>query len=274
LNTELEPSQHDLASKIGQHVRRTKSLVASLISFAKPGPTTIAPVDLNAVLRTAVKLSQPQWKTLNIEVSTVLQPDLPRVLGDSNQLLQVCVQLLNGAINAVERQGCGLLTITAEHKDGMAVIHIFDAGTAVSTDSTQPPAVEDAVLKHASARPLSGLGLSACQGILQQHHGKIFWQSDQNCGTSIRVNFPSLLRRPRDPPQQVAPKSGNLNRSLELAAGGVNVPTPRPPYKRWNSRIPQNLLKRRHALLPRSLEVNSRPRIQRNQIHFAPQPAQ
>jgi C4-dicarboxylate-specific signal transduction histidine kinase len=160
-------------------------------------------VDLNAVLRTAVKLSQPQWKTLNIEVSTVLQPDLPRVLGDSNQLLQVCVQLLNGAINAVERQGCGLLTITAEHKDGMAVIHIFDAGTAVSTDSTQPPAVEDAVLKHASARPLSGLGLSACQGILQQHHGKIFWQSDQNCGTSIRVELPVIA-----PASQRSPAAG------------------------------------------------------------------
>src|ERR1700722_8509686 len=88
-------------------------------------------------------------------------------------------------------------------------------------------------------------------------------------------NFPSLLRRrPRDPPQQVAPRSGTLNRSLELAASGVNVPTPRPPYKGWNSRIPQNLLKCRHALLPRSLEVNSRARIQRNQIHFAPQPAQ
>jgi signal transduction histidine kinase len=203
LNTELEPSQHDLASKIGQHVRRTKSLVASLISFAKPGPTTIAPVDLNTVLRTAVKLSQPQWKTLNIEVSTVLQPDLPRVLGDSNQLLQVCVQLLNGAINAVERQGCGLLTITAEHKDGMAVIHIFDAGTAVPTDSTQPPAVEDATLQRASARPLSGLGLSACQGILQQHHGKIFWQSDQNCGTSIRVELPVIA-----PASQRSPAAG------------------------------------------------------------------
>ena len=206
LNTQLEPSQHDLASKIGQHIRRTKSLVASLISFAKPGPTTIAPVDLNTVLRTAVKLSQPQWKTLNIEVSTVLQPDLPRVLGDSNQLLQVCVQLLNGAINAVERQGCGLLTITAEHKDGMAVIHIFDAGTAVPTDSTQPAAVEDAVLKHASARPLSGLGLSACQGILQQHHGRIFWQSDHNCGTSIRVELPVIAPAPPRSPAAGGPQ--------------------------------------------------------------------
>jgi len=57
-------------------------------------------VDLNTLLRTALKLSQPQWKTLNIDVRTVLPADLPRVLGDSNQLLQVCVQTLNSAINA------------------------------------------------------------------------------------------------------------------------------------------------------------------------------
>ena len=65
----------------------------------------MAPVDINTVLRTAVKLSQPQWKTLNIEVRTVLQPELPRVLGDSNQLLQVCVQLLNSAIHAARASG-------------------------------------------------------------------------------------------------------------------------------------------------------------------------
>ncbi len=52
----LNPEQHDLAAKIGQHVRRTKSLVASLLSFAKQGPATMAPVDLNTMLRTAVKL--------------------------------------------------------------------------------------------------------------------------------------------------------------------------------------------------------------------------
>jgi signal transduction histidine kinase len=203
LNTSLDPVQQDLVSRIGQHVRRTKSLVASLISFAMPGSASLAPVDLNALLRTAVKLSQPQWKALNIEVRTDLQPDLPRVLGDSNQLLQVCVQLLNSAINAVGQKAAGqeesgILTITAEHKDGVAVIHIFDAGDRVS-DSGTPVILENDAdgLSQSSSRTVSGLGLSACQGILQQHRGRISWQRDRNAGTSIRVELPVMTAPPR-----------------------------------------------------------------------------
>jgi signal transduction histidine kinase len=204
LNTSLDPAQQDLVSRIGQHVRRTKSLVASLISFAMPGSASMAPVDLNALLRTAVKLSQPQWKALNIEVRTDLQPDLPRVLGDSNQLLQVCVQLLNSAINAVGQKVAGeedrgILSITAEHEDGVAVIHIFDANIRVSDDSSLPPAIENDAdgLNRSSTRIVSGLGLSACQGILLQHRGRISWQRDQNAGTSIRVELPVMTAPPR-----------------------------------------------------------------------------
>ena len=201
-NTPLDPHQHDLAAKIGQNVRRTKSLVASLLSFARQGPAAMAPVDLNTLLRTALKLSQPQWKTLNIEITIALQPDLPRVLGDSNQLLQVCVQILNSAINAADQRNSRILTVAAEHKDGFAVIHIvnpgilnpgiLNPGAPEDLAPSQSLTVEDDAFSAASAQPLSGLGLSACQGILQQHQGKISWQRDSNAATSIRVELPVI----------------------------------------------------------------------------------
>src|ERR1039458_5611126 len=200
VNTPLNPNQHDLAAKIGQQIRRTKSLVASLLSFAKQGPAAMAPVDLTTLLRTALKLSQPQWKTLNIEIRTALQPDLPRVLGDSNQLLQVCVQILNGAINAVDQQNSRTLTVAAEHKDGVAVIHIFDTSVPVSSATSQGPTVENDALNPGSDQSLSSLGLIACQGILQQHQGKMSWQRDSNSGTSIRVELPVMTSAPEKAP--------------------------------------------------------------------------
>jgi hypothetical protein len=54
LNTGLNPEQRAQAVKIGQHARRTRSLVASLLSFAKHTPATRTPIDLNTLLRTAV----------------------------------------------------------------------------------------------------------------------------------------------------------------------------------------------------------------------------
>jgi signal transduction histidine kinase len=205
LNTPLEANQHDLAAKIGQQVRRTKSLVASLLSFAKQGPAAMAPVDLNTLLRAALKLSQPQWKTLNIEIRTALQPDLPRVLGDSNQLLQVCVQILSSAINAVNQQNSRSLTVAAEHKDGVAVIHIFGTSVPVSSATSQGPTVENDALNPGSDQSLSGLSLIACQGILQQHQGKMSWQRDSNSGTSIRVELPVMPSAPEKAPAARVP---------------------------------------------------------------------
>ncbi|MFY9792018.1 MAG: histidine kinase dimerization/phospho-acceptor domain-containing protein [Candidatus Sulfotelmatobacter sp.] len=198
LNTSLDPQQHDLVSKIGQHIRRTKSLVASLISFAKPGYATMGPVDMNTIVRTAVKLSQPQWKTQNVELRTVLQPELPSILGDSSQLLQICVQLLNSAIHALSRQGRSVLMVTAEHKDGVVTIHIFDAGTPLSTTEAKTALTENGVRN--STQPISGLDLSACQGILQQHRGRLAWQEDGSSATSIRVELPVMAPATRKSP--------------------------------------------------------------------------
>jgi signal transduction histidine kinase len=182
LSTPLTPEQNELAGKIGQHARRTRSLVASLLSFAKQGPAAMAPVDLNTLLRTAVKLSQPQWQALNIEVLTEFPHELLIVRGDSNQLLQVCAQIINDALHAVGRRGNRTLTISAEHKDGVAIINLSDANFAASL-------AEDL---DEEDQTVSGLGLSACQGILQQHQGHILWQQSRNAGTTIRIEIPVM----------------------------------------------------------------------------------
>jgi len=198
LCTPLNPEQSELAGRIGQHARRTRSLVASLLSFAKQGPAAMAPVDLNTLLRTAVKLSQPQWQALKIEVRTEYPQELLLVRGDSNQLLQVCVQIINDALHVAGQHGSRTLTIAAENRNGIAVIHISDASLADSRDQALGNAAPDLD----SQETLSGLGLSACQGILQQHHGRILWRQDPNLGTTIRVEIPVI------PPAEQSTESG------------------------------------------------------------------
>jgi signal transduction histidine kinase len=182
LTTPLNPEQSALAGKIAQHVRRTKSLVASLLSFARQSPAAMAAVDLKTLLRTTVKLSQPQWQVLNIEVRTEFSPDPLIVQGDSNQLLQVCVQVINDALYVANQHSSRILTITTERKDGLAIINISDVILAGGAGNKEKE--ED--------QTLSGLGLSACQGILRQHQGRILWQQDHNAGTTIRVEIPII----------------------------------------------------------------------------------
>lgn len=191
LSTPLNPEQIELAARIGQHVRRTRSLVASLLSFAKQGPAAMAPVDLNTLLRTAVKLSQPQWQALNIGVHTELPQELLLIRGDSNQLLQVCVQIINDALHAADQYGGRTLTVTAQRKEGVAIINISSTGLA-----GDPAENEGNEARTEEDQTLSGLGLNACQGILRQHQGRILWQQDRTAGTTIRVEIPVILPAP------------------------------------------------------------------------------
>lgn len=210
MNTALNPEQNELARKIGRHVRHTKALVASLLSFAKQGPLAMASVDLNPVLRTAVKLSQPQWQALKIEVSTVFPPEPLPVRGDSNLLLQVCLQVINDALRAADQQNNRTLTIAAEQKDGIAIINISDAPAAVSLSENPPVAIAENNMAENNenqavdlVETFSGLGLSTCQGILQQHDGRILWLRNRNAGTTVRIEIPVI-----PPPLEKSPESG------------------------------------------------------------------
>jgi signal transduction histidine kinase len=194
-STSLTPEQSELAGKIGQHIRRTSSLVASLLGFAKQGPAAMAPVDLNTVLRTAVKVSQPQWQALHIEVRTEFPQELLLVRGDSNQLLQVYVQIINDALHEFDQQSTRTLIVASEYKDGMAIVHISDTDLADSNVEY----VEYSEQTAESPETFSGLGLNACQAILRQHRGKLLWRQDRNKGTSIRVEIPVIA-----PPEKPA----------------------------------------------------------------------
>lgn len=185
MSTSLTPEQSDLAGKVGQHVRRTRSLVASLLSFAKPSPATMAPVDLNTLLRTAIKVLQPQWQSLHIDVRAEFPHEVLLVRGDSNQLLQVCVQIINDALHVLDEHDRRTLIISVDHKDGIAIINICDTNVSGTF-------VEYVEQTSDSSESLSGLGLSACQGILRQHQGKLLWQQAQDAGISIRVEIPVI----------------------------------------------------------------------------------
>ncbi len=179
LSTPLSGDQRPGAAKIGQYVRRTKSLVASLISFARQAPVPKRPVDLNTLARTAVKLTQSQWEGLQVEVRTHFDPELPKVMGDSNQLLQVCLQLLSNCVHLLSEGGGHVLNVSTERRSGVCAIQIVPEGLAVSEN---PSAAESD----------NALALSACQGILQEHSGQICREAGSDGVIRLRVELPAL----------------------------------------------------------------------------------
>jgi signal transduction histidine kinase len=210
--SQLNEEQRSLTDKIGRQVRRTKSLVASLLSFARQAPGEKAPVDVSALAQTAVKLFQPQLRARKIEVRTHLATDLPPVLGDSNQLLQVCMHISNNALHALEeKSGGGVFTISTCRAGDNVVLEFSDNGSGAS----QPERVFDPFYTTKPVGKGTGLGLSACYGIVQEHKGKISCHNRPEGGAVFRVELPALAAAANAAPSQ----PGALTKAAGAAAG-------------------------------------------------------
>jgi signal transduction histidine kinase len=184
----LNDEQRSLADKIGQQARRTKALVASLLSFARQAPGEKAPVDMSALAQTSVRLFQQQWRARKIEVRTRLTTDLPVVRGDSNQLLQVFIHISNNAMHALEETGGGVFTIVTERQGDRIVVEFSDNGPG----ARQPELVFDPFYTTKPVGQGTGLGLSACYGIVQEHKGKISCHNRPGGGAVFRIELPAI----------------------------------------------------------------------------------
>ncbi len=198
LSTALTTEQQPLAAKIGHYVRRTKSLVASLISFARPAQSLKTPLDLNTLARTALQLTQSSWKTLDVKVSTQFESSLPKVSGDSNQLLQVCSQLLANSLHFLSTCGGKVLSVSTRENGGACCLQI----TAETAHHSEADPVDLIPLD-----PEDGLGLSACQGILQEHRGRITRERRSDGSLVFYIEIPVLPATSSSQKQPTVPVS-------------------------------------------------------------------
>jgi signal transduction histidine kinase len=186
--TSLSPEQRALAEKIAFQVRRTRTLVSSLLSFAKQVPFEKALLDLNALAHTAVRLCHPQMRTANVQLRTAFSEGLPHTLGDSNQLLQVCLHITNNAINAMSPGG-GTFAVSTRLQGASIVLEFSDSGPGMR----EPARVFDPFYTTRPVGQGSGLGLSACYGIIQEHGGKILCENRVEGGATFRIELPTAL---------------------------------------------------------------------------------
>jgi two-component system NtrC family sensor kinase len=184
--TELSTEQRALSEKISDQAKRIRALVASLLSFAKQEPASKAKVDVNLVVETALKLCRPQLQTANAQCATNFDKSLPTVRGDSNQLLKVFIQIIINAAHAMAEKSGGTLQVATRSADGMITIEFTDNGPGMS----EPARVFDPFYTTRKVGQGTGLGLSMCYGIIQEHGGKIACHNCDEGGARFTVELP------------------------------------------------------------------------------------
>jgi len=119
------------AGKIRDQARRTKTLVANLLRFARQVPPERTLLDINTVVTNAVQLRALDLRSSKSRIDLQLESVLPGVRGDGNQLLQVFFNIVNNGIDAMEASEGGVLTIKTIRDRGNVVILFTDTGPGI-----------------------------------------------------------------------------------------------------------------------------------------------
>lgn len=168
---------------VGGEVERMNLIVQQLLEFAKPSPPKLVAVEVPRLLDDTLELLNNDLLQRKVRVIRSYAPT-PPVLGDSQQLKQVFLNLLLNSLQAMN--GSGQLTLKTDIRGSELEITIQDNGHGIPAED----------LPHIfgpffSTKPTgTGLGLAVVQGIVKEHGGRIQITSEFSKGTTVSVMLP------------------------------------------------------------------------------------
>jgi two-component system NtrC family sensor kinase len=187
-NPELpESARHDLRV-ILQEAQRTKQIVQNLLSFARQMPPQRHLVQLNSILQRTVHLRSYDFISHGVQVVERLEESLPQVIGDSHQLQQVFLNILNNAYDAVrETARPARIEIRSAQAHAFVEISFRDNGPGIA----DPERIFDPFFTTKDIGKGTGLGLSICYGIVREHGGEIVCHNNLDSeGATFIVRLP------------------------------------------------------------------------------------
>jgi len=187
-SSNLNREQLSNAQRIGQQARRTRELVADLLSFAQQTPGEKVSLELKPLLQRAVQMEGFKVENRNISLTVESTDPVPRVLGNSNQLLQAFVQIVENAVDALQEVGGGQLQISLRREADEVVVQFADNGPGLRN----PERVFDPFYTTKPVGKGTGLGLSATYGVVQDHKGQITCFNCPEGGAIFEIRLPAL----------------------------------------------------------------------------------
>jgi two-component system NtrC family sensor kinase len=188
-NAEVPESARKDLRVILQEAQRTKQIVQNLLSFARQMPPQRKPLQLNPILRRTVQLRSYDFQSHGVEVIEHLDQELPSVVGDSHQLQQVFLNILNNAYDAASEPGrAARIEIATTRKGNSVEISFRDNGPGIS----HPDRIFDPFFTTKEVGKGTGLGLSICYGIVHEHGGEILcFNNTGGQGATFVVSLPA-----------------------------------------------------------------------------------
>src|SRR5438552_16361704 len=186
---EVPPRLAEPLQVIRQEAERAATIVKNLLSFARRQEGERRLLAIKPILESTLQLLANQLMASRIEATLRVEPGLPDVEVNGNQIKQVFVNLINNGAQAIAETGQGgRIWVTAKRwLDGVAV-SVTDSGPGI------PDEIAGRVFEpFFTTKPVgkgTGLGLSICQGILKEHGGRLTLEAKPGAGATFIVELP------------------------------------------------------------------------------------
>ena len=184
--TSDDATKQGLATIVAQVERITK-IMNQLLSFARRKPLERRPLAMSLVVHDILDVVQERLETRGIHLQVHLAPACPFVFADRDQMGQVVLNLVMNAIQAMPNGGTLTLTLTSDAQ--RVHLALADNGCGIPKDNI--PKLFTPFFTTKGCGEGTGLGLTVVHGIVQEHEGSIFVESQPGVGTTFTISLPA-----------------------------------------------------------------------------------
>ncbi|MFA6433494.1 MAG: response regulator [Elusimicrobiales bacterium] len=177
---------------IEKAVFRCKKIITSLLSFARQEKTRMESVNINEAIEETLVLCARQMELKRLKIVRQYGAELPQVRADFQQLMQVFLNLLTNAGDAMQDGGTlTIRTLPVELADGgtMVAVSFSDTGSGIPREIMAR--IFDPFFTTKPVGKGTGLGLSVCLGIINKHNGTITAESEPGKGSVFTLHLPA-----------------------------------------------------------------------------------
>jgi PAS domain S-box-containing protein len=186
---EASESRTRQLNMLHQQARRATEIVQNLMYFSRPPAPGKIMVNLSELMDRTLHLHAYSLRRSNITVDFLTEEGLPQVTGDPHQLMQVFLNLMLNAEQAIrEAREKGTLRIRLRKTDGHIQVVFEDDGPGIAPEIL--PNIFDPFYTTKRPGRGTGLGLSICKAVLKEHAGNIEAASAPGGGAVFTVSLP------------------------------------------------------------------------------------
>src|SRR5438874_1862053 len=169
-----------------RQARRAARIVQNLLEFSRPASPQKKPIDLSTIIERTLQLHEHSLRRNQVEVDFTPRTDLPPVIGDANQLIQVFLNLISNGEQAIREVGeSGRRQIRLSAVAGNVIVTVQDDGVGIAPEAL--PKLFDPFYTTKRPGGGTGLGLSICLSIVREHGGNIQAESLHGGGSAFSV---------------------------------------------------------------------------------------